>query len=347
MPDDPKKRSQARSYLRKYLLFCIDTKVSPFPLTLMQLMRFAVWLPRNGINSGWPGIKNYTGAVVRYNQVHGNPDPRESDPALWDLLRVRFRIHVQVKQSQTVKLPIRQSHVQALALRALSLASPQATADMASDALCNFSALRVGHFSPESAADLRHVLKWEDLYFYPDMERCEAILIHLDSTKSRHVKECKPTWTAVGKVTSVPLVCPVRWMLQHYRCNYADTPSDPVFCKTGTSTPITRSVYTSRLRERLSLAASEFLPGYTFDSSSVSGISWRKAGISALSRQAAKERLHILNVADFADHKDLKTSRSYIVDSLQDRAGYSDLIATAGSAQSLDDLFRPPWETAE
>ena len=51
-----------------------------------------------------------------------------------------------------------------------------------------------------------------------------------------------------------------------------------------------------------------------------------------------------MQVADFADHKDIKTSRSYIADSLGDRAAYSDLIATAGSAESLEDLFAAPWE---
>eukprot|EP01050_Picozoa_sp_SAG11_P040938 SAG11_NODE_18070_length_500_cov_3.329177_1_plen_62_part_10 len=31
----------------------------------MMLMRFAVWLPRNGIKSGWKGVKNYTGGLVQ------------------------------------------------------------------------------------------------------------------------------------------------------------------------------------------------------------------------------------------------------------------------------------------
>eukprot|EP01052_Picozoa_sp_SAG31_P022757 SAG31_NODE_1828_length_7159_cov_58.418980_7_plen_349_part_00 len=346
VPDDPKKRSQARSYLRKYLLFCIDTKVSPFPLSLMQLMRFAVWLPRNGIKSGWSGVKNYTGAVVRYNQIHGNKDPRESDKELWDLLRDRFKSHVQVVQSQSKKLPIRQSQVQALALRAIQLGTPTATADMACDALLNFSALRIGHCSPDSGSDMRHVLHWEDIYFYPSLKDCTAIYLHLDSTKSRHVKELKPTWTAVGRVTSIPLVCPIRWMIRHFLCNYSGRPTDPVFCVPGTSSPLIRQRYTARLRDRLAHSASEFLPDFQLDVESYSGISWRKAGISALSRQAAHERLHIVQVADFADHKDIKTSRSYIADSLGDRAAYSDLIATAGAADSLDELFAAPWDDA-
>eukprot|EP01050_Picozoa_sp_SAG11_P017394 SAG11_NODE_2505_length_3274_cov_9.450882_6_plen_197_part_01 len=177
VPEDPKKRSQARLYLRKYLHFCIDTAVSPFPLTLMKLMRFAVWLPRNNVKSGWKGVKNYTGAVVRFNQVHGHPDLRDQNPALWDLLRMRFQNHVQVERVQEVKLPIRKNMVQALALRAIALGTNQAIADMPCDALCNFSALRIGHFAPESSKDMRHVLVWSDLYFYPSRQSCSAIFI--------------------------------------------------------------------------------------------------------------------------------------------------------------------------
>jgi hypothetical protein len=342
VPEDPKKRSQARSYLRKYLHFCIDTSVSPFPLTLMMLMRFAVWLPRNGIKSGWKGVKNYTGAVVRYNQVHGHSDPREQNPALWELLRIRFQNHVQVVRVQEIKLPIRQNMVQALALRAIASGSNQAIADMACDALCNFSALRIGHFAPESSKDLRHVLLWSDLYFYPDRRACRAIFIHIDSTKSRHVKECRPTWTAVGRVASVPIVCPVAWVLRHFECNFSGKPSDPVFARPGTAIPVLRQTYASRLRHRLVTAMSEYIPSFHINAQAISGISWRKAGITALSRQAAAARLNMNQVADFADHQDIQTSRSYIVDSLQDRAGRSELIATA-VAPNLEEMFSAPW----
>eukprot|EP01050_Picozoa_sp_SAG11_P046494 SAG11_NODE_23809_length_382_cov_6.318021_1_plen_99_part_01 len=43
------------------------------------------------------------------------------------------------------KTSTRQNMVHALALRAIASGSNQAIADMACDALCNFSALRIGH----------------------------------------------------------------------------------------------------------------------------------------------------------------------------------------------------------
>ena len=134
---------------------------------------------------------------------------------------------------------------------------------------------RVWSCSPESNDDRRHVLHWEDIYFYPNLQNCSAIFLHIDSTKSRHVKELKPTWTAVGRVTSIPIVCPVRWMIRHFCLNYSGKPSDPVFCLPGTSTPLTRQRYTERLRDRLAQSASEFLPGFRFNPDSYSGISWR------------------------------------------------------------------------
>eukprot|EP01050_Picozoa_sp_SAG11_P014571 SAG11_NODE_1809_length_4224_cov_5.960000_2_plen_202_part_00 len=197
---------------------------------------------------------------------------------------------------QEVKLPIRQNMVQALALRAIALGTNQAIADMACDALCNFSALRIGHFAPESSKDMRHVLVWSDLYFYPSRQSCSAIFVHINSTKSRHIKECRPTWTAVGRVTSVPIVCPVAWMLRHFESNFSRRPDDPVFARPGSATPFLRQPYAARLRNILLEAVSEYIPSFHVDVKTISGISWRKAGITALSRQAAAARLNMNQV---------------------------------------------------
>ena len=338
-PSDQKKRRQAATYIKKYFTFCVDSAVTPLPLTLVQLMRFAIWLPQNGINSGWKGVKNYTGAVVKYNQVVGQPDPRNADPDLWALLRTRFKNEVQVQRSTATKLPIRQPMVTALAIRAVVIGTATATADMCNDSLANFSAVRIGHFAPESAGDMRHVLRWKDLVFLPSVDTCSMVFIQIDSTKSRHVKECRPTWTAVGRVTSNPLVCPVRWAVEHYRANYRGDPEAPIFANPQTGGPLTRGVYTTRMQTRLVEAVTNYLPGYSIDIRNYSGISWRKGGITALSHQAARQRLHLNQVADFADHQDIATSRSYITDSIETRAAYSDMIA---ADSHIDGLFDEP-----
>ena len=339
-PTDNKKRSQAKSYVKKYFEFCAASHVTPLPLTLLQLMRFATWLPRHGnINSGWKGVKNYTGAVVKYNQALGQPDPRTAEPEFWDLLRTRFKNEVQIVKTIPEKLPIRQSMVTALAVQAIDTNTPEATEDMACDSLLNFSAVRVGHVSPENSQDLRHVLAWQDQIFLPSIEDCKFVFYKIDSTKSRQITEVKPWWTAVGIVTSNPAVCPVRWAVEHYRANYAGDPTAPIFTNRKTGKPLTRSLYQSRMQDRLARAITAYLPDLTVDIRQFTGISWRKGGITALSSQAALNSLHMNQVADFADHKDIKTSRNYISDSIATRAGYSDMIAQAGNGIDLAELF--------
>eukprot|EP01050_Picozoa_sp_SAG11_P026417 SAG11_NODE_6315_length_1339_cov_2.419355_2_plen_77_part_01 len=41
----------------------------------------------------------------------------------------------------------------------------------------NLDVSLVGHFAPESSKDMRHVLVWSDLYFYPSRQSCTAIFI--------------------------------------------------------------------------------------------------------------------------------------------------------------------------
>ena len=59
----PEQTAQRQTYLRKYYHFCANTGTKVFPITLLNLCRYAVWLPQNNIKSGWEGVKNYIGAV--------------------------------------------------------------------------------------------------------------------------------------------------------------------------------------------------------------------------------------------------------------------------------------------
>ena len=63
------------------------------------------------------------------------------------------------------------------------------------------------------------------------------------------------------------------------------------------------------------------------------GISFRKSGITALSRAAAANRLLMHHVADFADHQDIQTSRRYDEATLASRATFSDIIGAALTAE--------------
>eukprot|EP01050_Picozoa_sp_SAG11_P031587 SAG11_NODE_9882_length_868_cov_3.188875_1_plen_80_part_00 len=72
------------------------------------------------------------------------------------------------------------------------------------------------------------------------------------------------------------------------------------------------------------------------------GLGWLAWARRPFLRNQMDQGAKALALADFADHHDIQTSRSYIVDSLQDRAGRSELIATAVTP-NLEELFSAPW----
>ena len=55
MTDEPKdisKGQKRRSLLKKYWTFCLESQqVDIFPLTFINMCRYAFWLPRNNIGS--------------------------------------------------------------------------------------------------------------------------------------------------------------------------------------------------------------------------------------------------------------------------------------------------------
>ena len=91
------------------------------------------------------------------------------------------------------------------------------------------------------------------------------------------------------------------------------------------------------MRLRLSTAVQKFLHQPGFDAYSYSGISFRRAGITELSFQAAANRLNMDAVADFADHQDIKTTRGYNEQNLQARSAYTQLMGSR--YDSIDELL--------
>ena len=114
----PSASSKHNTYMNKYFKFCAVTGVPVLPLSLITFCRYAKWLPENNINSGWPGVKSYIGALAQFNVSMGGPDPRAENPALWSLLRTRFKQNTQIKRTTTLKFALRGGHIQALCLLA-------------------------------------------------------------------------------------------------------------------------------------------------------------------------------------------------------------------------------------
>eukprot|EP01052_Picozoa_sp_SAG31_P011217 SAG31_NODE_631_length_13367_cov_6.190648_1_plen_236_part_00 len=230
------------------------------------------------------------------------------------------------------------AHIQALALAAILDGSDTAVEEMFCDTLMQFTAIRVGHIAPKHTKWMKHVLTWDNLYFYPSADNCEAVFYHVPTTKTRRGTELRPFWTCHGRVTSNPTVCPVTWAVRHWKRNFhhgVTSPSAPVFTS-PTGKALARTVYTARLRLRLATAVSLFLNQPGFNVNSYSGISYRRGGITQLSFQAAKNRLNMDAVADFADHRDIKTIRGYNEQNIQSRSRYTAMMAEQyNSAASL------------
>ena len=311
--------------MNKYYRFCAHTGLSVLPLTLINFCRYVKWLPLNGIRSGWPGVKNYVGALAQFNLALGGRDPRDENPELWSLLRKRFKQNTQIVRNHKLKYAIRGGHIQALCLLACERGTPADVAHAACDTLMQFSAVRVGHVAPKDKRSLKHVLCWHHLEFLPSIDDCQFVFIYVESTKSRPGSELKPFWTAIGRVTSCEFICPVRWLVKHFMLNYNGDPAAPLFSGPRGG-PLTRATYQSQLQTRLSLAMHRFIPGTAFDVRHYTGISFRKGGITALSRAAAANRLLMHHVADFADHRDISTTRRYDEETIASRAGFSGMI---------------------
>ena len=118
--------------------------------------------------------------------------------------------------------------------------------------------------------------------------------------------------------------CPVELLQAHFIRAYRQRPDANLF-QTAAGAPLPRRYFNTVLRRRLDVAQARFPAGVRFDLSRFSGISFRKGCLSTLG--ALNVPGHRL--ADHADHADVASSRIYTVDTVSQRAGNSDLIASA------------------
>ena len=61
-------------------------------------------------------------------------------------------------------------------------------------------------------------------------------------------------------------------------------------------------------------------------------------GITALTKAAVKNKILMNHVADFADHKDIHTTRGYDEHSAPQRASFSDIIGQSIAEYAADSL---------
>ena len=110
--------SKMRTKRLKFVLFCEETGALPLlPTKPANLFRFMLWLPQNGVRSGWKGCLAYVTEVVNWNKQLGFEDPRESIEYYWTQFRNSFKRLV-TAEHRAVKLPIRPAMLEAMALDA-------------------------------------------------------------------------------------------------------------------------------------------------------------------------------------------------------------------------------------
>jgi integrase len=308
--------SAITSEQRKYVQFAVlnhsvDFPLLPlFPVRLASLIRFGWWLPHNGVQAGWDSVSNYIGSVILWARSRGHPDVRTGDEvATWDTFRDNFGRHVKTVRPEP-KIPIRIQHLEAISLDA-DLDSAVDRADMAAYSLLFFASARIGHFSPKSDSPKgrKHLLRWSNVKFVPDIFQPELVFIHVATSKTRQDEASRPWWTAVGRNDRFPRFCPVRLLQLLFVRDWTGDAGDWLLCTPGLrNKPLSRSSFVNRLRTRLRNAAPRLgLEPASFDGR-FSSKSFRQGGGTALATAApgADARL-----ADHMDHTSVDMSRRY------------------------------------
>ena len=307
--------SKRRSQRLKFIAFAADTAAWPlFPIKPADLFRFALWLPSHGIRSGWRGVSTYISGICNWQKQLGWPDPRKDIEFYWGQFRHNFQRLV-VSQHPAMKLPLRPAMLTAMSLDA-DLSDPTDLRDITAYQFLFYTGLRVGSIT---AGD--HTVKFEDIYFHPSIEKCEVVLVCIRSTKTRPRAAGLPFWTAIRRQPQLRF-CPVALLQAHFLSSFRRRPEENLFV-TIDRRPWSRTSFNATLRHRLNRAQRHL--GVRLDLSKFSGISFRKGCLSALG--ALNVPAHRL--ADHADHSTVDSSRIYTVDTLNDRAANSDLLASA------------------
>lgn len=320
-PRSPSSDSKMRSKRLKFIIFAREIGAWPLlPTSTANMFRYALWLPANGVKSGWKGVRNYLTEVANWNKQLGFDDPRDAVPFHWAQFRLNFRRLV-TAEHPSVKLPIRPAMLLAMALDA-DLGSPTDLRDIACYFMLFFTGLRVGHVAATSPQDAPHALRFEDLCFLPSFAHCEKVLICVRSTKTRFRASGLPFWTVIRHHPHLDF-CPVALLQAHYIVAFKGDPRGFVFTASTSSAPLPRRTFTNSLRTRLEAVRHRL--SIDFDLSKFSGVSFRKGCLSTLGALGVPAH----RLADHADHASVESSRSYTVDTIEDRAANSDYIASA------------------
>lgn len=313
-------RSKGSSRRLKFIDFCVAEGYMPVPIPTppVMYMRFMLWLPNNGISSGWKGCLAYVTELANWNLQLGFKDRRDEISYWWSTFRLNFKNMV-TNWRKHAKLPLRPWMFMALLDSALqspsSQRAPSDLRDAAAYSVLYFTSQRIGHVGVSSAAGQVHALRFGSLLFYPSLRNPQMVFVYFHSTKTRGVASGTGYWTAIS-VQPQLRYCPVQILRLHFTRTYSGN-QDGFLFQMANGSPMSRSCFTTNLRSRLHSAG--------VDASKYSGISFRKGALSTLG--AANVPSH--KIADFADHADVQTSRIYMMDTMVSRAATGQVIGDA------------------
>ena len=323
---------------------CDELPLLPLmPVRLATLLRYAWWLQDHGIRGGMPSIAGYVTAIIMWNQEYNHPDPRESEAWIWKRFSKNAPKFIRVFNGSQAKLAMRPEYLKVIVENTkFDLTSKDDVAELLSYSILIFTGIRVGHLLPNgfSVKAMKHLLDWLCVKFEPNFTDAEIIVYLLESTKVRSAAKKDPVWTAVGKCTACPMLCPVTLMKIWFTLTHSGRAEDNVqylMAPSRFERPMSRAVFTRRLRARLVAVAPLLgMDGADFDARKYSGISFRKGAFSALAKEKQPHQLML-----DTDHSNIMTTiKYYLSDTIQQRAGNTAVISR-GFAEP-----RPSWAEA-
>lgn len=318
------------SYHKKFVQFCYtqhcdELPLLPlFPLKLSTLIRFAWWCQYHNVTGGLNSIRNFIAAVCEWNASLGYEDPRKQEQWIYNRFRREADKHLEIYEGSKAKFRLTHELIQAI-MRLMDLSDIDILADAVTYSVLAFTAIRRGHLVPKaiSAEGMKHMLRWENIHFIPDVHTAHTVVFMLETGKVRCKAKKDPWWTATGRCP-VPYMCPVRIMALWYLRTFSGDPKQFVTAPSLAINPKTTGQWTRDLRARLNeVVKITGADPHAFDLTKYSGISFRKFALSALAPHVQPTIL-----AAHGEHKSVETTNAYYVtQSVQQRAAHTEMIS--------------------
>ena len=269
------------SELRKFVIFKLVTfelgnpasSLQLLPCSLLTFVDFLEWLPSAGIRAGWSSIRHYAGQLSTFSHVCGFGSIIDVEPTGYNVWQENFSANCEVStQPRGGDLPLRPWYLRRL-IKVYGSNSAFDKMMLSTYSHLWFTALRVGHFSPESRSEnhMKHMVEWAHVQPYQAFS-CGAPRpanhFLIDSAKNRQ-KETAETWSTAtccicegadvsdAEFADLTAICPV-CSLERWR-QVAPRDAKFICCNPSTGHPILRSAFNKELRRALNLAL-DYIP---------------------------------------------------------------------------------------